>query len=150
MVLVKKECSAGKLSLKKIPALSNDTMDNAKKYAASGFDNTYYLGFRDIPQLLERYTCGKRALDYGCGTGRSSRFLQRNGFQVIGVDISSKMLQQAIQKDCSIQYLQMKDDRIPMFDESCDFIFSSFVLFTVSSKETILKIFKEAYRCLTA
>lgn len=126
----------------------NDTDLNVVRYAKSGFENTYYLGYRDIPHFLEKYTAGKNAIDYGCGTGRSTRFLNENGFDVIGVDISKKMLQQAIKFDKKSNYLHIKNARIPVFDDSCDLVFSCFVLLTVPSKKELLAIFKEVHRSL--
>lgn len=126
----------------------NDTIENVQKYVKSGFENTYYLGYRDIPHFLEKYSEGKRAVDYGCGAGRSSRFLKANGFEVIGVDISKKMLEQAVKQDPSSHYLHIKSAKIPVFDNSCDLVFSCFVFLTISSKQELLAILHEAYRSL--
>lgn len=41
---------------------------------------------------------GARILDLGCGTGRHSIELSRRGFRMTGVDLSSRMLQQAMAK----------------------------------------------------
>lgn len=45
----------------------------AGQYSELGFTDTYFLGLRDIPALLEKYsvTAGK-ALDHGCGGGRAT------------------------------------------------------------------------------
>jgi SAM-dependent methyltransferase len=149
MVLTKKRVLIVKRSISEAASVvTNDTVENAQRYAASGFENTYFLGYRELPLFLEKYSLGKRAVDYGCGTGRSTRFLQSNGFQVIGVDISKKMLQQAIRFDDASYYLHIKNAQIPVFDSSCDLVLSSFVLFMVPTKERLSAIFKEAYRCL--
>src|SRR3990167_7451817 len=86
-------------------SFSNYTLENAQKYAQSNFENTYFLAYRDIPFFLEKYNTGKRAIDYGCGAGRSTRFLKERGFEVIGVDVSQKMLKHAITQDQSTHYL---------------------------------------------
>ena len=49
--------------------------------------------------LVHKHVRGIRALDFGCGTGRSTRFLRNLGFQVIGVDVSQAMLAQARDRD---------------------------------------------------
>ena len=67
----------------------------AKEYAELEVEGTYFLAFRDVPNLLEKYAKGKRALDYGCGTGRSTRFLKKLGFETIGIDINQHMLDKA-------------------------------------------------------
>lgn len=149
MVLTSKKVLTAKNFISKSSSVvANDTVENAQRYAASGFENTYFLGYRELPLFLEKYSLGRRAVDYGCGTGRSTRFLQSNGFQVIGVDISKKMLQQAMRLDSTAHYLHIKNTQIPVFNSSCDLVLSSFVLFTVPTKELLFSIFKEAYRCL--
>ena len=69
--------------------------ERARAYATLQFPGTYHLAFRDLPALIRRYSHGRRALDFGCGTGRSTRFLRNLGLQVTGVDISRAMLDQA-------------------------------------------------------
>jgi ubiquinone/menaquinone biosynthesis C-methylase UbiE len=74
-------------------------VDRARAYADLEIAGTYYLAFRDLPVLLRKYVCGTRALDFGCGTGRSTRFLRELAFEVIGVDVSQAMLDQARGRD---------------------------------------------------
>src|ERR1044071_3960062 len=69
--------------------------ERARAYAALQFPRTYYFAFRDLPALIHRYSRGLRALDFGCGTGRSTRFLRDLGLNVTGADVSQAMLDQA-------------------------------------------------------
>ena len=69
--------------------------DYADSYAALGWDGTYHLVLRDLPGIIRRYVTGNRALDFGCGTGRSSRLLRSYGFCVTGIDISEPMIHSA-------------------------------------------------------
>lgn len=69
-----------------------DDEERAGAYAELGFPGTYYLAFRDLPSIFAEHVTGKRALDFGCGAGRSIRFLRGLGFDVVGVDISRPML----------------------------------------------------------
>jgi SAM-dependent methyltransferase len=62
-----------------------------------------------LPALIRRYSHGRRALDFGCGTGRSTRFLRDLGLQVAGVDISQAMLDQACALDPSGEYYLVRD-----------------------------------------
>jgi len=78
--------------------------ERARAYATLQFPGTYYLAFRDLPALIRRYNHGSRALDFGCGTGRSTRFLRNLGLNVIGADISQAMLHQARALDPSGEY----------------------------------------------
>jgi SAM-dependent methyltransferase len=82
----------------------------ARAYATLQFPGTYYLAFRDLPALIRSYNHGSRALDFGCGTGRSTRFLRNLGLNVIGADISRAMLNQARALDPSGEYYLIRDN----------------------------------------
>lgn len=70
-----------------------DNRTRAESYSKLEFPNTYYLAYRDLPTIIKKHVTGSSVVDFGCGTGRSSRFLKRLGFDVIGIDISSDMLE---------------------------------------------------------
>lgn len=121
----------------------------AENYANLGLTGTYYLPFRDLPDILKNYTAnGKRALDYGCGTGRSTRFLKTLGFDVIGADISPDMLKQAEEIDSKGCYKLIESGTVPFPDESFDIIFSSYVFLEVSDINEIVNILTEMKRLL--
>lgn len=86
-----------------------DDAERARAYAELEFPGTYYLAFRDLPALLRQHVRGTRALDFGCGTGRSSRFLRDLGFAVTGVDVSELMLDQARARDPQGDYRLVAD-----------------------------------------
>jgi len=86
-----------------------DDAERARAYAGLEFPGTYYLGFRDLPALVRKHVRGTRALDFGCGTGRSTRFLRDLAFEVIGVDISEIMLDQARARDPGGDYRLVAD-----------------------------------------
>jgi len=73
--------------------------ERAAAYAQLEFPNTYFLAFRDLPILIRKHVAGRAALDFGCGTGRSTRFLRNLGFDVLGVDIATEMLERARDRD---------------------------------------------------
>jgi acetylornithine/succinyldiaminopimelate/putrescine aminotransferase len=52
----------------------------AEAYAKLEFPGTYYLAYRDLPEIIRKHVKERAAIDFGCGTGRSTRFLQRMGF----------------------------------------------------------------------
>jgi SAM-dependent methyltransferase len=87
----------------------------ASAYASLEFDNTYYLAFRDVPRILAEHVIGAKALDFGCGTGRSTRFLKKLGFSVIGIDISEDMLRIARAVDPSGDYRLVPSDDLTQF-----------------------------------
>jgi SAM-dependent methyltransferase len=76
----------------------------AESYSKLEFPNTYYLAYRDLPEIISRHVTGNRAIDFGCGTGRSTRFLKQLGFDATGIDISSDMLGIARNLDSSGDY----------------------------------------------
>lgn len=120
----------------------------AREYAGLGIEGTYYLAFRDVPALLGRHVHGTKALDYGCGPGRSTRFLKSLGFETIGVDISPDMLDQAQANDKSDEYLLIQSGCLPFDDMSFDVVFSSFVFIEVPTSEEIENILKEMKRVI--
>lgn len=71
----------------------------AESYGRLDFPATYWLAYRDLPGLLGQHVSGQHALDFGCGAGRSSRFLRGLGYRVVGVDISRPMLRIARDRD---------------------------------------------------
>lgn len=99
----------------------------ASAYATLEFANTYYLAYRDLPAILAEHVTGTRALDFGCGTGRSTRFLRNLGFNVTGVDISEEMLRIARVTDPAGDYRLVPGDDLSGFAAaSLDLIFSGF------------------------
>ena len=78
--------------------------ERADAYAQLEFPGTYFLAFRDLPALIRKYVTGRIALDFGCGTGRSTRFLRDLGFDVLGVDIADEMLERACRRDPGGRY----------------------------------------------
>jgi ubiquinone/menaquinone biosynthesis C-methylase UbiE len=76
----------------------------ATSYAKLEFPNTYYLAYRDLPEIINKHATGKQAIDFGCGTGRSTRFLKLMGFSVTGIDISTDMLDLARKLDPTGDY----------------------------------------------
>jgi ubiquinone/menaquinone biosynthesis C-methylase UbiE len=102
-------------------------VNRATAYASLEFANTYHLAFRDLPAILARHVTGTRALDFGCGTGRSTRFLQKLGFRVTGVDISEDMLRIARATDLSGDFRLVPGDNLDEFAAaSFDVVLSAF------------------------
>ena len=76
----------------------------AEAYSRLEFPGTYYLAYRDLPALITTHVSGRRALDFGCGAGRSTRFLRALGFAVLGVDVSEDMIARAREIDPAGEY----------------------------------------------
>lgn len=121
----------------------------AESYADLGFPGTYYLAYRDIPEIITQHIGGRRALDFGCGTGRSSRFLRELGFDVIGVDISASMLERAKELDPEGDYRLVPDGALPGLDpRSFDLVFSVFTFDNIPALEHKATLFRGLERLL--
>jgi len=86
-----------------------DDGERASAYASLEFPGTYYLAYRDLPAIIAAHVTGRTALDFGCGAGRSTRFLKRLGFDAIGIDISGRMIELAAGADPGGRYLLVED-----------------------------------------
>jgi ubiquinone/menaquinone biosynthesis C-methylase UbiE len=109
-------------------------------YDATDIAVTYDRGRDHGPEFLDLWMnvvsahvkdqCIETILDLGCGTGRFSEALRaRFDAQVIGIDPSKKMLEQAQSKpSCGrIRYEPGRGESIPLPDNSVDLIFMSMI-----------------------
>jgi SAM-dependent methyltransferase len=99
----------------------------AEAYAKLEFPGTYYLAFRDLPAIIAEHVTGRTALDFGCGAGRSTRFLKKLGFHATGIDISASMIELAKNADPVGMYRLVADGDFRSFGPgSIDLILSAF------------------------
>ena len=127
---------------------SHDYGAFATAYAQLELTDTYYLAYRDLPGLFRKHVKGARALDHGCGAGRSTRFLKRCGFDAVGVDPSSDMVAQALSKDPGGTYFKIDGLKLPFRDKEFPFVFQSIVLMEVGSRNEIVRMLREIHRVL--
>ena len=128
---------------------SYEDAKRAEDYAKLEFPGTYYLAFRDLPEIIREHVRGKKAIDFGCGTGRSTRFLQRLGFDVVGVDISEDMLRKARELDPGGDYRFNQDGDLSQFkDDTYDLAFSAFTFDNIPTIEKKVKNFRQLSRLL--
>ena len=115
----------------------------AEAYAKLEFANTYHLAFRDLPQIFRTHVQGTTALDFGCGTGRSTRFIAQLGFEIVGVDISAEMIAQARAIDPPGDYrLIPGDDMSALPRASFSLIQSAFTFDNIPGGETKVRLFR--------
>ena len=120
----------------------------ASAYATLEFANTYYLAYRDLPTLLSAHVTGTKALDFGCGTGRSTRFLRKLGFDVTGIDISEDMLRNARALEPAGDYRLVSGSNLTEFrSDNFDLIVSLFTFDNIPSA-TKVRIFSDLRRLL--
>jgi SAM-dependent methyltransferase len=94
-----------------------------------------------LPGIFKEYVNGKKAVDFGCGTGRSTRFLRQHGFSPIGIDISAEMIALAQRSDPKGKYILIKDgDYNALSSGSFDLVLSAFTFdnIKIENKPTLL------------
>lgn len=121
----------------------------AAAYAQLEFPGTYYLAFRDLPAIFAQHVQGRRAVDFGCGTGRSTRFLRQLGFDVVGVDISEEMLAQARMRDPEGDYRLVPDGAASgLAAHAYDLVLSAFTFDNVPTAEKKVVLLRSLSRLL--
>jgi SAM-dependent methyltransferase len=116
----------------------------ANAYAKLEFPGTYYLAFRDLPEIFAAHVAGPRALDFGCGTGRSTRFLRKLGFDAIGIDIAEPMIRRALTIDPEGDYRLVADgDLGAVADGGFDLVFSAFPFDNIPTATKKTSLFRE-------
>jgi SAM-dependent methyltransferase len=125
----------------------SNSYENARRagaYAKLEFPGTYYLAYRDLPGIIFEHVKGRKAIDFGCGTGRSTRFLQKYGFDTIGVDIAEDMIKKAREIDPKGDYRLIEDANLNQFkDNAYDLGLSVFTFDNIPTMEKKVKIFGE-------
>lgn len=126
-----------------------DDAARADAYARLEFPGTYYLAFRDLPAIIGACSPGARALDFGCGAGRSTRFLRKLGFDTVGVDIAEPMLARARERDPGGDYRLVRDGELNGL-EACtfDLILSAFTFDNIPTIEKKIALFSGLRRLL--
>ncbi len=99
-----------------------------------------------VPRLREN-DC-RVVLDNGCGTGRHSKYLAREGFQVHAIDISERAIQLAKEMgNEGIDYRIGKLSKLTYDDDSMDFVLASHSL-EYQTDGDVVKSIAEIDRCL--
>lgn len=98
----------------------------------------------EIPALFSMMPdlTGKKILDLGCGLGEHcKRFVENGAKQVVGVDISEKMLEVAKleNSDDKITYLNMPMEDISHLQEKFDIVLSSLAFHYVEDFEGVIR-----------
>lgn len=128
---------------------SYEDANRAEAYAKLEFPGTYYLAYRDLPAIIVEHVKGKRALDFGCGAGRSTRFLERLGFETVGVDISEDMLKKAREGGSGGDYRLIGEGDFSQFrDGTFDLVLSAFTFDNVPTLKKKARNFREIRRLI--
>lgn len=128
---------------------SYDDASRAEAYSALEFPGTYYLAYRDLPEIILAHVTGRRAIDFGCGTGRSTRFLRKLGFGAIGVDISKEMIRKAKELDPEGDYRLVEDVSLGQLESGAyDLVLSAFTFDNIPTIERKVRLLEEIGRLL--
>lgn len=102
-------------------------------------------------QELDRVGRG-RIVDIGCGAGRNAIPLARQGWNIIGRDLSLPMIHAAIERaararvDEHAQFAHAAMDSLPVRDDSCDLVIAHGIWNLARSAETFRRAVHEAAR----
>lgn len=130
------------------------THEYSSQYRALNYSNqivgTGYLAYRDLADLFHTYLSKQLsqiyALDYGCGRGRSSKFLADLGCRVDAIDICSNMLEQAKhQTNSLIKYHLVSPYSNSLPQSFYDLVLAQLVLVEMRSYQDINKMLAEQY-----
>lgn len=120
----------------------------AKLYADLNIDGTIYLAYRDLPSFLNKHVKGKRAVDYGCGAGKSTLFLKSLGFEVLGFDTNSSMIESTLKFYPDGLFEVIESGKIPLKEGTVDLVMASWVFMEISNKQAMLEVSEEINRIL--
>jgi SAM-dependent methyltransferase len=130
------------------------TKEIAEKYnklalSEDRYGGTDYLVTKELPPIISRYNIKSTILDFGCGTGLSTRFLKKLNYDCIGIDINKEMINFARKNDPSGLYIEStKDSFLPFENGSFEMVVSIFVLFEIPTLKKMIQILSEIARIL--
>jgi len=106
--------------------------DAVREFFESGTKHVEYLAYMTKRLLAQPKFEPARALDFGCGVGRIAIPLARIAKEVVGVDISDDMLEEArrnaARENVSNVRFELSDDTLSRVDGTFDFVHSFIVL----------------------
>ena len=106
-----------------------------------------YQMFEEIDSILSNLTKGSKVLDLGCGTGHFSTYINALGYNVTGLDPSTKMLDYARQNFPEITFVEGYSNDLPFENDTFDLIISIEVLRYLDTK-IVIESYKDIYRTL--
>ncbi|MDP1883885.1 MAG: class I SAM-dependent methyltransferase [Candidatus Moranbacteria bacterium] len=105
----------------------------AKEYAET-FDSDR-SDDRYVDGLLACLNGNSRILDLGCGTGRLAGYMQAKGFEVVGVDLSEKMLEIAKRKHPEMGFILVDMRELELEEKSFDAVCLAYSIFHFEKPE---------------
>jgi len=96
---------------------------------------------------FQSFLKGKRLLDAGCGVGRDVDYFVEDGYDIIGIDVSKKMIEEAKKLVPKGNFKVMDFRKMSFKDNSFDGVWCMASLYHVAPKE-MPKVLKEFHRVL--
>jgi ubiquinone/menaquinone biosynthesis C-methylase UbiE len=120
---------------------------------AINYDSYYKTDFGKKVDLIEKKIITELLknvprnfmLELGCGTGHWSDYFEKQGFNVLGIDISEPMLKLAIEKNINAKFLKADSHYLPFTNKSFSIVSSITMLEFVDDQD---KVLQEIYRVL--
>ena len=75
--------------------MDNKTIDYYNQNAESFVKGTIFVDFKKTQDKFLKVLPGKRVLDFGCGSGRDTKYFINAGFEVIAIDGSEELCKSA-------------------------------------------------------
>ncbi len=91
---------------------------------------------RTSKEFLKHIPKGGKILDLGCGPGRDAKYFSQKGYQVLGIDFSSKMLKIARKVAPKAKFLKQDIYNFDISDKF-DGVWLSFVLLHIKRSKTV-------------
>jgi 2-polyprenyl-3-methyl-5-hydroxy-6-metoxy-1,4-benzoquinol methylase len=101
----------------------------------------------ELKELTKALPKGTKILDVGCGTGHLTKWLQDEGFDVVGIEPSVEMLKHAKTNFPELDFRYGISSELPIESDSYDLIIAIEVLRYLSHEENA-KTYKECLRVL--
>lgn len=127
-------------------------MSNSRSFdrAASFYDQTRPLpdpvAKEGIQAIMDIVGAGSRLLEVGAGTGRISIPLLERGVDLIGCDLSAKMLRRLQEKSPAARIAQADAALLPLQDGSFDFVMTVHVLHLIPLWREAIREFRRVLR----
>ena len=75
--------------------MNDKTLDYYNQNANTFFEGTVSVNFREVQDKFLKVLPGKKILDFGCGSGRDTKYFLDNGYDVIAIDGSIELCKKA-------------------------------------------------------
>ena len=129
--------------------MATDYRQSAADYALREIAGTDLIAFRKIAARVAQLGLKGRALDVGCGAGRSTRFLKSLGFDADGADINEAMVREARKRDAAGTYRLCDAYKpLPATDNSFDVVLAMWVVLEIETRAELERFFAEIARVL--